>query len=88
MDIRRVVGENVQRYRIEAGLSQAELAARMGASRAMSGAWKEAARIPLSSPFITWRKPWVFARPCCFELDPSESKPIAKRKAEKIFWQI
>ena len=30
MDIRRVVGENVRRYRVAAGLSQEELAARMG----------------------------------------------------------
>jgi transcriptional regulator with XRE-family HTH domain len=30
MDIRRVVGENVRRYRLAAKLSQEELAARMG----------------------------------------------------------
>ena len=30
MDIRRVVGKNVRRYRIEAELSQEELAAGMG----------------------------------------------------------
>ena len=30
MDIRRVLGENVKYYRVAAGLSQEELAARMG----------------------------------------------------------
>jgi transcriptional regulator with XRE-family HTH domain len=30
MDIRRVVGDNVRRFRVSAGLSQEELAARIG----------------------------------------------------------
>lgn len=33
-DVRRMVGQNVRRVRIAAGLSQAELAARMGVDRA------------------------------------------------------
>ncbi len=33
-DVRRMVGRNVQRLRIEAGLSQAALAERMGVDRA------------------------------------------------------
>jgi DNA-binding XRE family transcriptional regulator len=33
-DVRRLVGRNVQRLRIEAGLSQAALAERMGVDRA------------------------------------------------------
>jgi transcriptional regulator with XRE-family HTH domain len=33
-DVRRMVGRNVRRLRIAAGLSQAELAARMGVDRA------------------------------------------------------
>jgi transcriptional regulator with XRE-family HTH domain len=33
-DVRRMVGENVQRLRIAAGLSQAKLAERMGVDRA------------------------------------------------------
>jgi transcriptional regulator with XRE-family HTH domain len=33
-DVRRVVGQNVQRLRIKAGLSQAALAERMGVDRA------------------------------------------------------
>jgi transcriptional regulator with XRE-family HTH domain len=33
-DVRRLVGRNVRRLRIAAGLSQAELAARMGVDRA------------------------------------------------------
>jgi transcriptional regulator with XRE-family HTH domain len=34
MDVRRLVGENVRRYRREKGLSQAEMANRMGVDRA------------------------------------------------------
>lgn len=34
MDVRRVVGENVRRYRLAASLSQEELAVRMGVDRA------------------------------------------------------
>jgi transcriptional regulator with XRE-family HTH domain len=33
-DVRRMVGQNVRRLRIAAGLSQAELSARMGVDRA------------------------------------------------------
>lgn len=33
-DVRVLVGENVRRYRMTAGMSQAELAARMGVDRA------------------------------------------------------
>jgi transcriptional regulator with XRE-family HTH domain len=33
-DVRRIVGQNVQRLRIDAGLSQAKLAERMGVDRA------------------------------------------------------
>jgi transcriptional regulator with XRE-family HTH domain len=34
MDVRQIVGENVRRYRREKGLSQAEVANRMGVDRA------------------------------------------------------
>jgi transcriptional regulator with XRE-family HTH domain len=33
MDVRQIVGENIRRYRREKGLSQAELANRMGVDR-------------------------------------------------------
>lgn len=33
MDVRRIVGLNVRRHRLEAGISQEELAARMGAEQ-------------------------------------------------------
>jgi transcriptional regulator with XRE-family HTH domain len=34
MDVRQIVGENIRRYRREKGLSQAEVANRMGVDRA------------------------------------------------------
>jgi transcriptional regulator with XRE-family HTH domain len=34
MDVRQIVGENIRRYRREKGLSQAEMANRMGVDRA------------------------------------------------------
>ncbi|WP_082609991.1 helix-turn-helix transcriptional regulator [Bosea sp. Root381] len=34
MDVRRLVGENVRAYRLAAGLSQEEVAVRMGVDRA------------------------------------------------------
>ena len=37
MDIRRLVGANVRRYRTERGLSQEEIGARMGVDRAHVG---------------------------------------------------
>lgn len=37
MDIRRLVGANVRRYRTELGLSQEEVGARMGVDRAHVG---------------------------------------------------
>ena len=33
MDVRQIVGENIRRYRREKGLSQAEMANRMGVDR-------------------------------------------------------
>jgi DNA-binding transcriptional regulator YiaG len=60
-DVRRMVGRNVRQLRIAAGLSQAELAARMGVDRAyVSGSsWDSATR--LSSPSGTWLRRWVLS---------------------------
>jgi transcriptional regulator with XRE-family HTH domain len=45
-DVRRPVGDNVRRLRTAAGLSQAELAARMGVDRAYISGLEQGARNP------------------------------------------
>jgi transcriptional regulator with XRE-family HTH domain len=45
-DVRRLVGDNVRRLRIAAGLSQAELAERMGVDRAYVSGLEQGARNP------------------------------------------
>jgi transcriptional regulator with XRE-family HTH domain len=45
-DVRVLVGENVRRYRIAAGMSQAELAERMGVDRAYISGLEGGARNP------------------------------------------
>jgi transcriptional regulator with XRE-family HTH domain len=46
MDVRRVVGKNVRRYRIEAGLSQDELAAGMGVEEGYVGRLERGGKNP------------------------------------------
>jgi transcriptional regulator with XRE-family HTH domain len=45
-DVRRLVGDNVRRLRTAAGLSQAELAERMGVDRAYVSGLEQGARNP------------------------------------------
>jgi transcriptional regulator with XRE-family HTH domain len=45
-DVRRLVGDNVRRLRIAAGLSQAKLAERMGVDRAYVSGLEQGARNP------------------------------------------
>jgi transcriptional regulator with XRE-family HTH domain len=45
-DVRVLVGENVRRYRTAAGMSQAELAERMGVDRAYISGLERGARNP------------------------------------------
>ncbi|MBM3543855.1 MAG: helix-turn-helix transcriptional regulator [Alphaproteobacteria bacterium] len=48
-DVRRMVGENVRRLRVTAGLSQAELAARMGVDRSYVSGLEQGHDLPPSS---------------------------------------
>jgi transcriptional regulator with XRE-family HTH domain len=89
MDIRQVVGKNVRRYRIEAKLSQNELAASMGVeqgyvSRLERGGknptivtiWRAAEALGVGPAVLLWTR-------------SKRSKPTAKRtKATKILWEI
>lgn len=45
-DVRRMVGQNVRRLRLAAGISQAELAERMGFDRAYVSELEQGARNP------------------------------------------
>jgi len=45
-DVRRMVGDNVRRLRIAAGISQAQLAARMGVDRAYVSGLEQGQRNP------------------------------------------
>jgi transcriptional regulator with XRE-family HTH domain len=45
-DVRRMVGQNVRRLRLAAGISQAELAERMGVDRAYVSGLEQGARNP------------------------------------------
>lgn len=45
-DVRRMVGENVKKLRLAAGISQAELAVRMGVDRAYVSSLEKGARNP------------------------------------------
>ena len=45
-DVRRMVGQNVKRLRLAAGISQAELAARMGVDRAYVSGLEQGNRNP------------------------------------------
>jgi transcriptional regulator with XRE-family HTH domain len=89
MDIRRVVGKNVRRYRIEAKLSQEQLAAGMGVEQGY------VSRLERGSKNPTVVKIWHAAealgvRPAVlFRAGSQRSKPNRKRtKATKILWEI
>jgi Helix-turn-helix len=66
MDIRRVVGRNVRRYRIETKLSQKELAAYIGVEQRYVSRLEAGSAIPRLSRFGTQRRRWAFVRPHCF----------------------
>jgi len=89
MNIRRVVGRNVRRYRIEAGLSQKKLAAGMGVEQ------DYVRRLEAGACDPTIVQIWHAAQALCvrpaalFRMGPQRSKPNRKRtKATKILWEI
>ena len=89
MDIRRVVGKNVRRCRIEAKLSQEELAAGMGVEEGYVGRLERGAKDP--TIVSIWHAAEALGvRPAVlFRARPQRSKPNRKRtKATKILWQI
>jgi transcriptional regulator with XRE-family HTH domain len=88
-DIRRVVGKNVRRYRIEAELSQEELAAGMGVEQGYVGRLERGGKNP--TIVIIWHAAEALGvRPAVlFRARSQRPKPNRKRtKATKILWEI
>src|SRR5580704_10530182 len=80
MDIRRVVGKNVR------SCPRKSWPPAWASSRTMSVVWKEAAKIPLSSPFGTRRRRWVFAQPCYFGRAPRDQSQLRSgRRLQRYF---
>jgi transcriptional regulator with XRE-family HTH domain len=82
MDIRRVVGTNVRRYRIEAEVSQEELAAGMGVEQDYVSQLEAGKR---NATIVTiWHAAEALGvRPASlFRTRAQSSKPAAKRKKE------
>jgi transcriptional regulator with XRE-family HTH domain len=88
MDIRRVVGENVRRYRIEVGLSQAEVAARMGVEQGYVRRLERGGKNPTIVTVYHVAAALGVRPVVLFRTGSKRSTPIAKQKAEKILWQI
>jgi len=89
MDIRRVVGKNVQRYRIEAELSQKEFAAGMGVEQGYVGRLEAGERNP--TIVTIWHVAEALGvRPAAlFRARVQSSKATAKRqKSRKPIIQI
>jgi transcriptional regulator with XRE-family HTH domain len=89
MDIRRVVGKNIRRYRIEAQLSQKELAAGMGVEQGYVGRLERGGKNP--TIVTIWHAAEALGVPPAVLLRTrsKRSKPTAKRtKATKILWEI
>jgi Helix-turn-helix domain len=66
MNIKRVVGKNVRRYRIEVRLSQKQLANCMGVEQDYVSRLEAGRAIPLLFRFGTQHRPCAFVRPRCF----------------------
>jgi transcriptional regulator with XRE-family HTH domain len=89
MDIRRLVGKNVRRYRLEAQLSQKELAAGMGVEQGYVSRLERGSENP--TIMTIWHTAEALgARPAVlFRTRSKRSKPTSKRtKATKILWEI
>jgi transcriptional regulator with XRE-family HTH domain len=89
MDIRRVVGKNVQRCRIDAELSQEELVAGMGVEQDYVSRLERGGKNP--TIVTIWHAAEALGvRPAAlFRTRFKGSKPTAKRtKPTKILWEI
>lgn len=74
MDVRRVIGENVRRYRLAADLSQDAVAARMGVDRAYISALELGRRNPTA--LTLWHTAQALDVKVGQLLEESEEAPI------------
>jgi len=76
-DVRRLVGKNVRRLRIAAGLSQAELAERMGVDRSYVSGLEQGQRNPT---VVTL---WHIAKALGASLQDLVRAPLGKKRVSK-----
>jgi ribosome-binding protein aMBF1 (putative translation factor) len=88
MDIRRVVGSNVRRRRLAAGLSQKELAAGMGVERGYVSRLEAGQRNPSIVKIWHAAEALGIHPAVLFRTSSKRSKRIMKRTKDKILWQI
>jgi transcriptional regulator with XRE-family HTH domain len=89
MDIRRVVGENVRRYRQIAGLSQEELAARIGVEQGYISRLEAGSRNPTILTIWHASQALKIKPAMLFDESRGQSKPRKKRKKHrKVLIQI
>jgi transcriptional regulator with XRE-family HTH domain len=73
MDVRRIVGLNIRKHRIAAGLSQEELASRMGVEQYYVSGWEAGRRNP--TLITLWRAANALRVAPATLLDHSGEKP-------------
>jgi transcriptional regulator with XRE-family HTH domain len=81
MDVRRVVGENVRRYRVAAGLSQEELAARVGVAQSYISALEAGKRNP--TILTVWHAATALkvGPAALFEVSRGDAPVVGRRRA-------
>lgn len=83
MDVRKIVGLNVRRARIDAGYSQEELAARMGVEQYYISGWEAGRRNP--TLITLWRAAEALKVAPATLLDHAGQKPeFPKKNKSKV----
>jgi transcriptional regulator with XRE-family HTH domain len=89
MDIKRVVGKNIRRYRIEAELSQKELAAGMSVEQGYVRRLEAGKRNPTIVRIWRAAEALDVSPAALFRTCSKRSQPTTKRtRAPKILWEI
>jgi transcriptional regulator with XRE-family HTH domain len=81
MDVRRVIGENVRRYRLAADLSQEAVAERMGVDRAYISALELGRRNPTA--ITLWHAAEALGIGVAALFEEGGSRPSVRRRASK-----
>lgn len=81
MDVRRIVGLNIRKHRIAAGLSQEELASRMGVEQYYISGWEAGRRNP--TLITLWRAADALKVAPATLLDHGGQRPECPKKKPK-----